>query len=90
MKLSIVMPVYNEYRTAEECIRRVMSVRYDKELIVVDDASTDGTSTLLRRVQEQYPDSMRLVTQPTNRGKGAALQKGIELARGDIVIQTRT
>jgi len=86
MKLSIVMPVYNEYRTAEECIRRVMAVRFDKELIVIDDASTDGTSALLRRLQGHYGDAMKLVAQPVNCGKGAALQKGIELASGDIVI----
>jgi glycosyltransferase involved in cell wall biosynthesis len=86
MKLSIVMPVYNEYRTAEECIRRVMAVPYDKELIVVDDASTDGTSALLRRLQHRYGQAMRLVVQPANRGKGAALQRGLELAQGDIVI----
>ena len=86
MKLSIVMPVYNEYRTAEECIRRVMAVRYEKELIVVDDASTDGSTALLKRLQQRYGDPMRLVVQPRNQGKGAALQRGFELARGDIVI----
>src|SRR5262252_9341325 len=86
MKLSIVMPVYNEYRTADECIRRVMAVRFEKELIVVDDASKDGTSALLKRLESRYGDAMRLVVQPTNRGKGAALQRGIELATGDIVI----
>src|SRR4051794_37685475 len=86
MKLSIVMPVYNEYRTVEECIRRVLAVPFDKELIVVDDASTDGTGALLKRLQQRYADSMRLVVQPQNRGKGAALQRGIELARGDVVI----
>jgi SAM-dependent methyltransferase len=86
MKLSIVMPVYNEYRTVEECIRRVLAVRYEKELIVVDDASTDGTGALLKRLQVRYCDCMRLVTQSKNSGKGAALQKGIELACGDIVV----
>jgi SAM-dependent methyltransferase len=86
MKLSIVMPVYNEYHTAEECIRRVMAVRYEKELIVVDDASTDGTAALLKRIQQRYGDSMRLVVQPKNGGKGAALRRGIDLARGDVVI----
>src|SRR5689334_6158234 len=86
MKLSIVMPVFNEYRTAEECIRRVMAVRFDKELIVVDDASTDGTTALLKRLEQHYAGAMRLVTQPRNRGKGAALQRGFEMAQGDIVV----
>ncbi|HEY7291238.1 MAG TPA: bifunctional glycosyltransferase/class I SAM-dependent methyltransferase [Vicinamibacterales bacterium] len=86
MKLSIVMPVYNEYATAEECIRRVMAVAFDKELIIVDDASTDGTSALLERLRQYYGDGVRLVRQPRNGGKGAALRTGIDLASGDVVI----
>jgi glycosyltransferase involved in cell wall biosynthesis len=86
MKLSVLMPVYNEYQTVERCIRRVMDVPYDKELIVVDDASTDGTTVLLKRLQEEYGDRMRLVVQPRNLGKGNALKTGFPLATGDVVV----
>jgi glycosyltransferase involved in cell wall biosynthesis len=86
MKLSIVMPVYNEYRSVEECIRRVMATPFDKELIVVDDASTDGSSTLLKQLEERYAGQLRLFSQPVNRGKGAALKAGFKHATGDIVI----
>jgi glycosyltransferase involved in cell wall biosynthesis len=86
MKLSVVMPVYNERRSVEECIRRVMAVPFEKELIVVDDASTDGTSALLKRLEGQYGGRMRLIAQARNCGKGAALRVGIEHATGDIVV----
>lgn len=86
MKLSIVMPVYNEYHSVSECIRRVLSVPYDKELIVVDDASTDGTRALLKRIVAQHEGQIRLLLQPTNRGKGAALRVGLEHALGDVVV----
>jgi SAM-dependent methyltransferase len=86
VKLSVIVPVYNEYRHVEECLRRVMAAPFDKEVIVVDDASTDGTSALLKRLEAQYDGCMRLFVQRKNQGKGAALRLGIEHAQGDIVV----
>jgi len=86
VKLSVIVPVYNEYRHVEECLRRVMATPYDKEVIVVDDASTDGTSAVLKRLEAQYGECMRLFVQSKNQGKGAALRLGIEHACGDIVL----
>ena len=86
MKLSVVIPVYNERRSVAECIRRVMAVPFEKEVIVVDDASTDGTTALLEEIKRRHPSEMRLLIQPKNCGKGAALRVGIEQATGDVVI----
>ena len=85
--LSVVMPAFNEHATIAEIIRRVMAVPIRKELIVVDDGSTDGTREILRELQEQYPPhELRVIFQPQNRGKGAALRTGIQAARGDYVV----
>jgi glycosyltransferase involved in cell wall biosynthesis len=83
MKLSIVIPVYNEIHTVEEILKRVRSVPYDKEIIVVDDASTDGSADRLRQVSDE---DVTLLFHETNRGKSAALRTGFERVTGDIVI----
>jgi glycosyltransferase involved in cell wall biosynthesis len=85
MKLSVVIPVYNEAATIGELIRRVDAVDVQKEIIVVDDCSTDGTRAKLAELQKQFTH-MRVLLQPENRGKGAALRVGFQHATGDFVI----
>ena len=83
MKLSVVIPVYNEKETINEILKRVQSVAQDKEIIVVDDRSTDGTTELLSQISD---DNITVLFHPVNRGKGAALRTGFECVTGDIVI----
>ena len=82
--LSVVMPVFNERGTIEEIIQRVLAVRMRIELIVVDDASTDGSTEILDRLQKEH--RFVLLKQPRNSGKGAALRRGFAAVTGDIVI----
>ncbi len=85
MKLSIVMPVYNECRTLNVVIERVLAVPLEKELICVDDGSSDGSREILSQLQTQH-SNLRVLLQPTNMGKGAALRRGIQEASGDFVV----
>jgi glycosyltransferase involved in cell wall biosynthesis len=85
MKLSVVMPVYNEQATLHEVIERVLAVPLDLELICVDDGSTDGSREILSELQASHPQ-IRVLLQPKNTGKGAALRRGIQQATGDFVI----
>lgn len=82
--LSVVMPVYNERDTIEEIIARVLAVPLRVELIVVDDGSRDGTREILARLHEAH--GFKLVLQPANAGKGAALRRGFEEVTGDIAV----
>jgi len=85
MKLSIVIPVYNEKDTLEEIFRRVQATPYDKEIIAVDDASLDNSREILERLAEQY-DNVQVFYHETNQGKGAALRTGLAQVQGDVVI----
>ena len=82
--LSVVMPAYNERDTIDEIVRRVLAVPLRMELIVVDDCSTDGTRDLLQALQREL--GFKLVLQPKNGGKGAALRAGFTQIAGDIVV----
>ncbi len=85
LTLSVVIPVYNEKSTIEEILRRVRAVPINKQIIVVDDCSTDGTRDVIRELEERDGD-LRVVYHVHNQGKGAALRSGFREATGDIVI----
>jgi glycosyltransferase involved in cell wall biosynthesis len=84
-KLSVVIPVYNEERWLAELVRRVQVVPIPKELILVNDFSTDGTPAILNQIEKQY-ENVRVFHQPKNMGKGAALREGFKHCTGDLVI----
>lgn len=93
IKLSILMPVYNERATFEEILRRVQAVDLAKEIIVVDNCSTDGTRELLCELLEsgqageaESEKELRIVLQSVNGGKGKSVRRALELARGEYVI----
>src|SRR5499427_1820400 len=85
MKLSVVMPVFNERATLRTVVERVLSVGLEVELLCVDDGSTDGSRQILSDLEKQHPE-MKVLLQPQNTGKGAALRRGIQEATGNYVI----
>jgi glycosyltransferase involved in cell wall biosynthesis len=84
MKLSVVIPVYNEKSTILELLDRVRSVDISKEIIIVDDCSTDGTREVLQSLPAS--DNLKIIYQSQNAGKGAALRTGFAAVTGDIVV----
>jgi glycosyltransferase involved in cell wall biosynthesis len=85
MKLSIIIPIYNEQGTLRDIIARVLAVPLEMELLCVDDGSTDGSREILAELQNEH-SQIRLFLQPRNMGKGAALRRGIREATGDFVL----
>src|SRR5947209_7565304 len=82
-KLSVVIPVYNEERWIAEVVRRVQAVEIPKEIVIVEDCSTDRTREVLRTLESA---NVRVFYQPHNQGKGAALRRGFQEATGDVVV----
>ncbi|MFY9826098.1 MAG: glycosyltransferase [Thermoanaerobaculia bacterium] len=90
VKLSVVIPVYNERFLAGELVRRVLAVSApeirEMEVLLVDDGSKDGSLEILRRIAAENPDRVRLLEQGKNQGKGAAIRRGIAEATGDLIL----
>jgi glycosyltransferase involved in cell wall biosynthesis len=83
--LSVIVPCYNERATVAELLQLVRDVPIDKEIVVIDDQSTDGSRDIVAKLATEWPE-IRHIIQPVNQGKGAAIRRGIAEARGDIVL----
>ena len=84
MDISVVIPVYNEESTLQKIFTLIKKTRIPSEILIIDDGSTDSTSQIIKQLQED--PSVRVITFPVNRGKGAAVSAGIKAAHGEIII----
>ena len=85
LKLSVIIPCYNEVATIEPVLERVKQVGLAEEILIIDDGSTDGTHDVLRRIEVEHP-SVKIIYHTQNQGKGAALVTGFKHATGDIFL----
>jgi glycosyltransferase involved in cell wall biosynthesis len=86
LRLSVIVPVYNEQNTILEVLARVLAVDLEKQIVVVDDGSSDGTADLLDDWARKQPDWVTVHRHAKNQGKGAAVRTGLKVATGDYVI----
>jgi len=87
MKLSVIIPVYNEQQTIEEILTRVQAVPLEKEIIVVDDGSTDATRAILKKLagKDSSWTNVKVLIQEENKGKGAAIRSGLKETTGEVI-----
>jgi len=84
MKLSVIIPVYNEAESIQEILKRVQAVNLAREIVVVDDGSKDGTRDVLQKLDGR--GGIRVILHEKNKGKGAAVRTGMECAQGDTLL----
>jgi len=84
MKLSVIIPVYNERATILEVLKKVKSVPVEKKIIIIDDGSTDGTKEILKEIQETQ--DLKIIFKDKNEGKGSAIREGLKYVSGDVVV----
>ncbi len=84
MKITVIIPVFNEMDTIQEIVARVQATKIPSEIIIVDDGSTDGTRSLLAKMDGK--ENVRVLLHDKNRGKGSALRTGFDKAEGDVII----
>ena len=86
MKLSVIIPVYNEEKTIEKVIEKVRNVPVEKEIIVVDDGSTDRTVNILKKIESKNYKDVKIIFKKKNEGKGSAIREGLKKVKGDVVV----
>ena len=86
MRLSVLIPVYNEEETIKEIVDIVTRIKIDKEIIIVDDGSGIGTKRVLEQIKKQHDKDVKIIYRKTNAGKGAAIKTGLAHISGDIVV----
>lgn len=90
MKLSVLIPVYNEHRTIREIVQRVLAQEVEgvdeKEIVLVDDGSKDGSGNIIRNLHQEHPETIHPILLDKNQGKGNAIRTAIQMATGDIAI----